>query len=232
MLQHHNVLRFITNANDSHHANYYYKSLNGKYIHANPRTAYIAGVEPDTIVGKMDAELQWAKYGEEYRRSDTKALKNISHISIETGLSLKQQPARVFTFKQVVQDTAGNPTGIFGSTIYIEEISFAELLTALDGMARSLEITTEYLTIPLSKQLCAENKQHAALTPRESQCCHLLCQGMTVKKMAQHLQLSPRTVESYMEQIKDKLQVKRKSELISKLLSENWVDRDCLGGRD
>jgi len=55
------------------------------------------------------------------------------------------------------------------------------------------------------------------LSRRQLECAHLLMTGMTQKEIATHLKLSQRTVESYIENIRTKLQCRNKTELILKL---------------
>ena len=52
------------------------------------------------------------------------------------------------------------------------------------------------------------------LTPREIDCLDLLSQGFTMKVIARKLLISPRTVESYLRNVKEKCGVQTKSELI------------------
>jgi DNA-binding CsgD family transcriptional regulator len=52
------------------------------------------------------------------------------------------------------------------------------------------------------------------LSLRERQCLQLLIRGKTMREIAVNLTISPRTVECYVENLKTKFGVKRKSELI------------------
>lgn len=54
-------------------------------------------------------------------------------------------------------------------------------------------------------------------TPREEQCLIQLTQGKSAKEVAKALKISHRTVESYLESIKQKLGCRNKFELIGKL---------------
>lgn len=60
---------------------------------------------------------------------------------------------------------------------------------------------------------------HVYLSQRESQCLYHLIRGKTAKVTAKILGLSPRTVEHYIDNIKVKLCVSSKSELIDKVIS-------------
>ena len=56
------------------------------------------------------------------------------------------------------------------------------------------------------------------LSKRESECAYYLTRGMTMKLVAKAMGLSPRTVEFYIENMKDKLRCNTKPDLIARLL--------------
>lgn len=63
------------------------------------------------------------------------------------------------------------------------------------------------------------------LTKREIQVAHLMIEGKTAKESASYLDISTRTVESYIENIKDKLACNRKGDLIMKLIKSELISR-------
>lgn len=56
-----------------------------------------------------------------------------------------------------------------------------------------------------------------SITPREMDCLRLLTNGFTAKLIAKHLRLSQRTVESYLENIKEKFNCRSRIQLIELL---------------
>lgn len=68
------------------------------------------------------------------------------------------------------------------------------------------------------------NIDNVYLSKQEVKCLRLLVAGKTIKLIGQHLELSPRTIEFYLENIKRKLNVKTKSELIEKVLQQIWPE--------
>lgn len=60
------------------------------------------------------------------------------------------------------------------------------------------------------------------LSLRETQCLACLILGMTAKQIAKTLLLSPRTVESYLKQIKNKFNCVYKHQIIIKALSHGF----------
>jgi DNA-binding CsgD family transcriptional regulator len=65
-----------------------------------------------------------------------------------------------------------------------------------------------------NKYFLGEQFQGVYLTQREADCVLVLLQVKTIKKAAVHLNLSPRTVEFYLRNVRIKLGCKKKTELI------------------
>lgn len=60
------------------------------------------------------------------------------------------------------------------------------------------------------------------LTPREEECAIYLMQGSTLKEIAKALDLSPRTVEFYLKNIKNKLNCRTKFQMMRALIITTW----------
>lgn len=61
------------------------------------------------------------------------------------------------------------------------------------------------------------------LTDRQESCLYLLVRGKTVKEIAKDIHLSPRTVEDHLTKIKEKMNCKKKSELIEKAINLGFL---------
>lgn len=70
---------------------------------------------------------------------------------------------------------------------------------------------------PLLNETTLTTKENL-LTPRQLGCLYYLVKGMTMKQIGTSLNLSPRTVEHYLDLIKEKLNCKNRFELIDKAL--------------
>ena len=92
--------------------------------------------------------------------------------------------------------------GLFGMSI----------LMGKDAVAQPL---MEMAKLGFLSQRSPENEMN--LSRQQTVCANLLLSGMTNKQIAKQLNLSPRTVESYINDLKTKLCCKNKMELIAKL---------------
>lgn len=63
-----------------------------------------------------------------------------------------------------------------------------------------------------------------ALSPRQTQCLYYLVRGMTAKQIARALNLSNRTVEAYLVDLKDKLQCNNKPDLVAKAIEMGFAN--------
>lgn len=67
-----------------------------------------------------------------------------------------------------------------------------------------------------------ELQLYQRISPREKDCLELLQKGKTAKESAETMGISPRTIEFYLENIKDKLGCVNKKEILS--LTKNWSE--------
>lgn len=78
------------------------------------------------------------------------------------------------------------------------------------------------IILPNNASCCHRNKMNkeikkSLLSPRQKDCAKLLLQGMSYKEIGKILQLSARTVETHINQLKTKLRCDNKAELIIQL---------------
>jgi DNA-binding NarL/FixJ family response regulator len=98
----------------------------------------------------------------------------------------------------------------------LKQSAGAELLFAL----RQVMAGHQYISPSIEKELkdetlvAPDEKQRYNLTPRQREVLHLLCDGYTMKEIANKLNISTRTAETYKYQIMEGLGVESTAELI------------------
>jgi DNA-binding CsgD family transcriptional regulator len=101
--------------------------------------------------------------------------------------------------------------GLFGCAILIGKNSLDQALTEI----KSLGLLNDYRALQM-QQLIGTKFNAEYLSKREWDCLHLTLRGKTAKQIAKILQLSHWTVQEYLCNLKLKLKVKNKTELIDK----------------
>ncbi len=71
--------------------------------------------------------------------------------------------------------------------------------------------------------LHTENLDLPELSPRQKDCLYCLVQGMTIKEISQELNLSPKTIEHYIDAIKAKLHCNNRSSLVKKAFEFTFI---------
>lgn len=74
------------------------------------------------------------------------------------------------------------------------------------------ELTDHKFSLPNNTQFITNFL--CSLPQRQQDCAHLLVEGINTKEIAKILQLSPRTVETHIDILKDKFKAKNKAQLI------------------
>lgn len=103
-------------------------------------------------------------------------------------------------------DIDGNLKGVFGFAIVIGSQPLAESLSLIKSLGLLYKNNPNLSLDPLD----------IYLSSRELDCLRLIVRGKTAKEISNILGISKRTVESYQENIKHKMNVYSKSELIDK----------------
>lgn len=138
-----------------------------------------------------------------------------------------------YTFKFPCYDRNHQVNGILGVTISVakgpkNQLSLVESLNLVIASG----LFSSQTSIAYMNNFILPNKIAGVhLSQQQLKCLRLLVRGKTAKMIAQELGISPRTVESYCEQIKLKFNVSSKSELIDKTIS-HFFDRHFLYQND
>jgi DNA-binding CsgD family transcriptional regulator len=85
-------------------------------------------------------------------------------------------------------------------------------------LIRDCQIATSCLEVSKPSQEFVEHMVPSHFSPRQKECMPLIIQGLSAKEIAKVLEISHRTVEDYIQVLKQKLHAKNKSDLIAKIL--------------
>lgn len=109
--------------------------------------------------------------------------------------------------------------GVFGFSIVTSKYDQYSLTEALDFVAKTGLLKQKKNAEAVKTLLPGKEFNNVYLSKRELECLYLMVRGKTAKGIADILELSPRTVEQYLNSLKNKFSASSKSELIDKALT-------------
>jgi len=176
-----------------------WKDLNLVYLGCNTNLATKLKLgHPSNIIGLTDRDL--IDYNEEtyafHHRNDLLALSGKTVHCLHKSTSPYDGEEYVFLKQPLLNDDNQIIGLIFHCTPQLSSINPIQLIDHVDR-----------------------------LTKREMECLSYILQGRTLKETADILQLSKRTVETYFENIKNKLGCKNKTELLLQVSSRGILKR-------
>jgi DNA-binding CsgD family transcriptional regulator len=206
---------------ESSSASIYWKDKKGRYLGANNIFVRSAdGFSLDRILGNDDRGLCWGESEALLMQKNDKKVVDAkqSKTVIESAYCYEDKKHRKFlSHKTPLRGYKGNVIGVFG-------ISFI-----LDGKASTSKAIEDAgfpaYFLNINDTQAGLNTENHNLTLRQLDCLYYLVNGMTVKQIGRELNLSPRTIEHYLETIKLKLNCYSRADLISKSLQLDAIKR-------
>lgn len=182
---------------------FWVKDNNLNYLDCNERFAEMAGADSAfQMKGKSDLQMCWSESADFYRMKDASVLKGSYYISsCEEVRNFKGEIIKMITVRSPYYGQSGECLGVIGTGVQITQ-------KCLNKKDERCEIKNS--VFQLGEEFCNEY-----LTKRELDVLKYVLLGHTSKVVAKLLNLSPRTVESYIQILKEKLQCNSKADIIS-----------------
>lgn len=199
----------------------YCKDKNGKYLSLNQACVNIfkncsSYISDSNIIGNTDFDFFDLSFSEEFKEHDDKVISTESPIFFSERNKYFDEtlPRYYMSHKMPLRSRSGKVIGILGQTIEHEQ-SDLKLITTILHDIKSVPVSMS--GFDFMKRFKAKYQ----LTNRQAECAYHLVKGKTKKEISQILNLSIRTVETYWEQIKNKLNCNSRSHLIDMLHEES-----------
>lgn len=176
------------------------KGLDGKFTSCSENVAELQGADsPQQIIGKSDSDLLWRDRAPLYAIEDQLAQAGRLVQNHQTQRTIRGV-IQILVTKSPLYDRNERIVGTVGSSIDVTSLVWYKKFGHLDEKNRLLLGPTF-------------SNQH--LTPREVDTLRLILIGLPGSEIAKRLKLSKRTVESYIEAIKSKLQCRTKGDIVA-----------------
>lgn len=179
------------------------KDTKYKYIYCNEHYAEAAGLDsPNQIVGKSDEQLPWRTLSDYFKVGDYGVLQgnvrsNVQEVS-ETINNIKD----ILVSENQLINNNGKCIGIVGSFIDITGKQLIKKCGYYDAERNRYYLGTE-------------DFNNVYLYGREIEVFKKILLGYSARQIADVIKISNKTIESYIDSIKVKLQAKTKGEIIA-----------------
>ena len=199
---------------------YFVKDLNSHYVELSQSIENHLGIKIKKLVGKSDYETPWEDFAEQYRRCDLQAISTEQSDVFEPLPLSKNVVLSVRCLRLPIYDDTNRVVGVFGQTDVLSmNRNLREALKALNDVDKKRSSAGSHTLY----QIDHYNK-NLQLTQREAECLFLLVRGKTAKEIALFLEISTRTIESYIESIKNKMGVSTRSEIIATAIEQGMLE--------
>lgn len=164
-----------------------------------------AGVKSlDKVLGHTDIEFPWSQYAALYRKHELDALAGKSYSTI---IPLNDYTGKELLFLHTKSPKVDQEGRVIGVRCHAVEIVNPNIMDLVRQLLRVSPSETQQFSLNSVK--C-----EIQLSKRQKEVLFYLTRGKTSKMIAKILSLSVRTVEYYIENIKEKFNCRTKSELI------------------
>lgn len=193
-------------------ANVYWKANTGQYLGGNDSFFNLTTLPShDDLTRATDKDLFWHDFAATMVHNDRLIIKNNEpQTFIEPSTTFGGKAIHYLSHKAPLHSHKGKVIGTVGISYQLEDTSWDnEKLNVISLLLGELAANTA------RKFLLKRHQALYGLTKRQMECLYYLTKGMTIKQIAAQLALSHRTVEHYLEAIREKLGCASKWELIN-----------------
>lgn len=193
---------------------YFVKDLDSCYVEISQNIESLTKIKREAVIGRSDYQLPWEKIAHQLRHNDLIAIKEYTSDVFEPLPIDKRSIFITRCIKFPIHDFSGSVIGVVGQTYFFSEKE--TMREALNAIRTHDQKNALDLSRKSSSYAIKEYHTDFNLTERETECLFLLIRGKSVKEMGKFLDISPRTVEVYIENIKHKMHASSRSEIIDK----------------
>lgn len=191
---------FIKNILNQPNLFFWAKDRKYKYIYCNENYARAANLDsPASIIGKSDDDMPWRAQADYFRKGDSEVFQGNIRLNVQETEIRIDGVVDILVSENPLFNKYDKCIGLIGSYIEIPGQFLTKKIGYFDPESKRYYLGSEF--------------NHRYLTYREVQVLKYLLLGNTAKRTAQQLQLSPKTIESYLETIKLKLDARTKNDI-------------------
>lgn len=191
----------------------YWKDIEGYYLGCNDAMAERYNFPSrHTLVQNTDYFLPVRKIeADSFRQNDSDVIKKNLTAQFYEPETVFEKETLQLSIKTPLRAKDGTVVGVLGLSRDLPQSPTNDIyqhLCEMDGLSHSVGAFANDL----------DKWKIQKIPARQEECLFYLVQGMTIKQIARQTNLSPRTVEHYLDALKSKLNCHSRSQLITKAL--------------
>lgn len=201
-----------------------FKDQDSTFVYANKEFKVVIGLDPQQDLRGLtnfDLPAGMASMAEAFRQQDKYVMER--QIAITSVIVHRYERANCRAFIVVKKPFCDQETNIRGVLFHGTEITaiHAGAVEAYPQRLRPKHISISSLR--RESLVITDSEMNIEMTRRESEILYFLLRGGTAKRIANALSISSRTVEQYIEMLKNKFAAPRKSDLIEQAMSMGYL---------
>lgn len=216
--------KHLKNISDSFYAKYSLSELMNKTFnfYLNDHESRILAMNDETVknmgfyslsdgIGKTMYDISPSENAFHVIKTDREVIKNKTQKIVDDVVIRKDSPEieqSYLSIKMPFYDDTNQLRGTFGCSVNLNQHSPAYFLSFILNSGLLNSVTNQSLEHEIN---------HHSLTKMQKACASLISKGYTAKAIGKHLNISSRTVETHISNMKDKLGCRNKTDLILKL---------------
>jgi DNA-binding CsgD family transcriptional regulator len=195
--------------------NIYFKNTHGAFLYLNKMAIEATGFKSmKNALGKSVYDISPVENAHIISEND-KAVMQSNRIKLLEEHAIRNDGihCRYLTVKAPWYDDNNKINGVFGCSIMLNDAAFTDSLALIMEMGLLSPTKNNHVINTVTDNF------NVHFTNRENDVLRLLIRGKTAREIAAVLGLSKRTVEHHLENMRAKLEVNSKSELIEKVIA-------------
>ncbi len=210
------------------------KDVDNHYLYSNDKYAHVMSYpDQNDLLGLTDEDASphgmvipekysVSEYSHYFKLEDERAFRNESFTVLDIH-NFNGNMHVLITYKRPYYDDRGKVVGAMGQAIAIESPTIATVRRLLHNS----HLTVSPICCENAENFFGEQISESYLSDSESQYIEHIAQGFTAKQIASKYSRSVRTIETHLDNAREKLQCNNRTELVAKALALGLIEYRC-----
>lgn len=200
---------------------YILKDIHSNYLCFNQEALRVSQISKrEGVIGKTDIDMPWREFSDRYMDQDKRVMRGETLFNIDPTIRTDGSKILLLTKKAPIYSNSGKIIAVSGVSFELSRDKFSNLLTLL----ASSGLTFSDFSFDSQERSSQFRYEDIEFSPRQAQVVGRLLRGHSAESASKALNISRRTVETHIENIKNILNYDKKSDLINMAFEKGFID--------